>query len=234
MSSFTKTVTEKQLEANRLNAEHSTGPITPEGKAKVSQNRISHGLCGRFRVLPCESQEQFDALVTALIEAEQPANAAEHELVVKMAQHSWRASRALRLQDACFEMEELDEEEEAEGLRGINVNPINLQTSMRYHTLHDRAYQRAAKELMERRKQRQLAEIGFERKQAAEAQAKLKEEEAQRKSEKHKLAQEVVGLKKQLLEIRVAKGLIAQLRQTVPSQPDDEQEFAITQVQSAA
>ena len=193
--------TPRQIEANRLNSLKSCGPKSPETKAKVSQNRRTHGLCGKFNVLACENQQQFDELVAALTEAEQPANASELELVVKMAEHSWRARRALRLQDACFEMEEITPLDQQTGQRGLSINPLNLETAMRYHTLHDRAYRRAAQELMDRRKQRQLAEIGFERKKQAEA-------EAQRKSEKHELAQDIAKLKKQFLEIRLAKAAL--------------------------
>ena len=44
--------TEKQLEANRRNAELSTGPVTDEWKAIVSKNRVSHGILSRDVVLP--------------------------------------------------------------------------------------------------------------------------------------------------------------------------------------
>ena len=40
-----------QIVANRANAKLSTGPVTPEGKAKVATNRLSHGLTGRFFLL---------------------------------------------------------------------------------------------------------------------------------------------------------------------------------------
>jgi hypothetical protein len=173
--------TAAQIEANTQSAQKSTGLTSPEGKAKVSQNRRTHGLCGKFGVLSCENQERFDELVAQFMEAEQPANAAESELVVKMAEYTWRSRRALRLQDACFEPVDVDADQEAEGCSGLSVNPINLDTAIRYHTLHERAYRRAAEELMERRKQRQLAEIGFERK-------RLAEEEAKRKAEKHEFA----------------------------------------------
>ena len=46
---------------------------------------------------------------------------------------------------------------------------IHIQLYMRYHTTHDRAYQRASKELRERQKERRLAEIGFAREKRAQA-----------------------------------------------------------------
>ena len=39
--------TEKQIEANRANAEHSTGPKTPAGKAKSRKNAWKHGLTAK-------------------------------------------------------------------------------------------------------------------------------------------------------------------------------------------
>ena len=161
--------TAKQIAANRANSQKSTGPTSTAGKEQVSQNRTTHGLCGKFRVLPAESQEAYDALLAGLMEAEKPVDPAEVECVVRMAEHLWRAKRALRMQDSSFDMEPLTDGQKEAGIQLVGLNPIALEHAMRYHTLHDRAYQRAWKELAERRKQRQLAEIGFERKKHAEA-----------------------------------------------------------------
>ncbi|MBV9938821.1 MAG: hypothetical protein JO150_09975 [Acidobacteriaceae bacterium] len=40
-------VSERRLAANRANAQWSTGPQTPEGKAKSSLNAVKTGLTGR-------------------------------------------------------------------------------------------------------------------------------------------------------------------------------------------
>src|SRR4030042_4740240 len=52
--------TQPQIVANRLNAQKSTGPQTPQGKAVVSQNALKHGLSARPDVIITENQADFD------------------------------------------------------------------------------------------------------------------------------------------------------------------------------
>src|SRR4051794_31053756 len=75
--------------ANRANAQDSTGPKSESGRAIVSQNNFRHGLRGAFKVLPAESQEDFQALLDNLIAEHNPTNPAEAALIEKMAQHFW-------------------------------------------------------------------------------------------------------------------------------------------------
>ena len=203
--------TAKQIAANTLNARNSPGPSSPEAKAKVSQNRTVHGLCGKFRVQPFESQENFDTLLNSLMEAEKPADASEVELVVKMAEHTWLARRALRCQDNCFTMEPKTADQELAGVMPVGIDP-RLERYVRYHAAQDRAYRRASQELMERRKQRQLAEIGIERKKQAAA-------EQTRKTEKHEAGMAIAKVRKQLLEIKAAKALADILPDNLAADP---------------
>ena len=53
--------TQAQIEANRLNAQKSTGPRTDEGKRIVSQNAITHGLFAKKAVVRDENQQEYDA-----------------------------------------------------------------------------------------------------------------------------------------------------------------------------
>ena len=56
--------TKKQIQANRNNATKSTGPRTGEGKARVSQNALKHGLLARDAVLPDEDPAEFEPVGT--------------------------------------------------------------------------------------------------------------------------------------------------------------------------
>jgi hypothetical protein len=85
--------TEAQVLANRQNAAHSTGPRTPEGKARSSQNRLTHGLAGRHIVMSGEDPAEFDALLEALWIEHQPETATEEILVEEMAHARWKMLR---------------------------------------------------------------------------------------------------------------------------------------------
>src|SRR5436309_10526994 len=53
---------ELKIEANRQNAQHSTGPSTPEGRAAVRLNGLKHGLCAETIVVPGEDPAEFEAM----------------------------------------------------------------------------------------------------------------------------------------------------------------------------
>jgi len=55
-------ISERQLNANRRNAQFSTGPRTPEGRAAVAHNALRHGLTPQTAVLPNEDPEEFGEL----------------------------------------------------------------------------------------------------------------------------------------------------------------------------
>jgi hypothetical protein len=85
---------EKQTEANRLNAQKSTGPKTPDGKAKVSQNAITHGLCSTRPVLSTENPEQYDQFRDDFFRRYAPEGALENVLAERAVNTFWRLQRA--------------------------------------------------------------------------------------------------------------------------------------------
>jgi hypothetical protein len=85
--------TQAQIDANRANARHSTGPKSPEGKQAVAKNRITHGLTGRAVLIPGEDPEEFQRLSFRLKFELAPGNEVEETLVQRIANLQWRLNR---------------------------------------------------------------------------------------------------------------------------------------------
>ena len=99
----TTTTSIRRLEANRRNAQLSTGPRTAEGKARVAQNRTSHGLTSQcHNILPGEDAEAFDRLLSTLMEQHAPATETEAHQVELLAHNQWKLRRAARLENEAF------------------------------------------------------------------------------------------------------------------------------------
>jgi hypothetical protein len=146
--------TEKQIHANRENSQNSTGPVTAEGKAALSQNRTTHGLNYNphtFRVLACENQSQYDVLLEALTEEQNPQDTTETLLVTSMAQHRWLLDRANRLQETCFDQETAQ----------INDQKL-FSLYLRYATTHERAFHKCLNDLLKLRNHKINQQNGFE------------------------------------------------------------------------
>jgi hypothetical protein len=95
-------VSEKQLEANRRNAQKSTGPKTAEGKSSSSRNNLRHGLTGQISLLPTEDREAHDAFCNELIESFNPETPMERQLANSIAEDSWRLNRAGAIENNMF------------------------------------------------------------------------------------------------------------------------------------
>ena len=88
--------TDRQMKANRANAKKSTGPVTRAGKKRASGNAVSHGLLSRALVLPSESQQEFDALVSQLASELGAVGTLELALVERIAIAMWRQKRLVK------------------------------------------------------------------------------------------------------------------------------------------
>ena len=91
-----------QIQANRLNAQKSTGPRTPEGKERASRNALKHGLLAREAVIAGEDPEEFELYRDGMLQELSPAGAVETMLAERVVGLSWRLLRAERLQNAAF------------------------------------------------------------------------------------------------------------------------------------
>jgi hypothetical protein len=149
--------TQAQIDANRANAQKSTGPRTEEGKAASCLNHLSHGFASAARFLVGENQLEFLDLIDGLSEEYRPATLTEKILVEKMAHNQWLSLRATRLQ--------------GESLHRMRPGDVDngLGLLLRYQTTADRAFDKAHAELLKAQEQRKKSEIGFEPQKAAEA-----------------------------------------------------------------
>src|ERR1700721_2660197 len=91
-------VSEKQLAANRRNAEKSTGPK----KSNSSRNNLRHGLTGHISLLPTEDREAHDAFCNELIDSFIPETPMENQLAQSIAEDSWRLNRARAIENNMF------------------------------------------------------------------------------------------------------------------------------------
>src|SRR2546421_9691566 len=85
--------TELQIAANRLNAQKSTGPKTPEGRAAVRLNGVKHGITAQTLVLKGENEEDFTALLDSYEAEHDPSTPTEEALVLQLAMATWRLRR---------------------------------------------------------------------------------------------------------------------------------------------
>ena len=83
----------RQIEANRRNAQSSTGPRTPEGRAISSANATRHGVLSSNFVAAHENGALFAELRTQLMDEFEPATPLELMLVERLAMLFWRERR---------------------------------------------------------------------------------------------------------------------------------------------
>jgi hypothetical protein len=125
--------TEAQINANRENAQKSTGPTSEAGARKSSHNAVKTGLTGRTILLPTDDVTAYENFVTLLNEKHQPANDYERHLVQSIADTEWRLLRIPSLEAATFALgrRELANEfadEEDEPTRAALIEALVLRT----------------------------------------------------------------------------------------------------------
>jgi hypothetical protein len=128
-----------QIAANQANSKLSTGPKTPEGRARVSQNALRHGLTAKHLVIRPDEQEEFDSFQHELLAELNPQGPTEATVYQDLVHASWNLQRLRRL--------------EAESSLGTIDDLTDAKTAAvldrlsRYQSRAQRAYYKALKEL---------------------------------------------------------------------------------------
>jgi len=91
-------ITEAQRAAYQRNAQKSTGPRTPSGKANSRLNAVTHGLTAKIPVLSFESAADFEALRDGFLQDFAPQTTYQRYLVTQLATHAWRTLRSQQVE----------------------------------------------------------------------------------------------------------------------------------------
>src|SRR5208283_2603148 len=103
MSRTQKPASPKQLAANRANSTNSTGPKTPEGKARSARNSVKHGFtASTFAVVRLEDLQEIALLKSDLVSVYQPVNSQELLALERTALAQQAILRAARLESGLF------------------------------------------------------------------------------------------------------------------------------------
>jgi len=148
-----KEISQAQLAANQANAQLSTGPSSPEGKAISAQNNFRHGLTqteADLTFLEGESQEAYLKNLAGFQKEWKPATETEHDLVQRLATRQWLRRRAFRLQQQFLAPD------------GTITDQKQFALYNRYETQHERAYNKALADLMRLKSLRLREQNGFE------------------------------------------------------------------------
>ena len=98
-----KPISEKQLAANRANAAKSTGPTSPDGRARSSRNSCKHGLASeKFTVVRLEDISEVAHLRAHIIAAYQPVNSQELYALEQLAIRQQAMLRCARFEAGLF------------------------------------------------------------------------------------------------------------------------------------
>jgi len=157
---------QKQLDANRLNAQKSTGPNTPEGRDAVRFNALRHGLTAKHAVLENENEQEFQEMLEAFEAEHQPIGPTENLLVQQIVMAAWRLKRLRAVETGLFNIRMVDLDKQTRGA-SAQLSETERQASAflednrgcgaleklsRYETRIERSFYRALHELQRLRK----------------------------------------------------------------------------------
>ena len=201
-----------QIAANQANAEHSTGPRTCEGKARVSQNALRHGLTARHLVIREDEHEEFAELQDSLAAELDPQGAIETIAFQELLHAAWNLHRFRRI-----------EAEASLGTVADFTDPATaalLDRLTRYQARAQRAWQKALHELRVLQTNRTLRQLKLTEEEDAEvpAIASINDLTKQTHSE---VTAEALKLAIQMIDYEAGAGILAANRKRNATAPPE-------------
>jgi len=100
---------DRQIKANRENAQKCTGPRTEAGKARSSQNALKTGLDAKSEVIRYEKQSDYDTLTTEYYDRFHPTVPEERCLVDTLIKSEWLGRRYMAIEANLWTFEITDD-----------------------------------------------------------------------------------------------------------------------------
>ena len=139
---------DKQIAANRLNAQKCTGPKTAAGRAICSQNALKTGLDAKSEVIRTENRADYEALTAEYYVRFHPIVPEERSLVDTLITSEWLRRRYVRADAAVWEQRFEDTKSEAVGRVFKERSDIFVRVDRRINSAQ-RNFQNALKQLRE-------------------------------------------------------------------------------------
>ncbi len=126
---------QKKINANRANAQLSTGPTSEAGKAKSSLNAVKSALTGATVLLPSDDVAAYERLVAGFFAEWKPETDREKALVQSIADTQWRLLRIPSLESGIYALGRIqyagEFADQPEAVRATLLDAFIFQTSRR-------------------------------------------------------------------------------------------------------
>jgi hypothetical protein len=159
---FTAMATIKQIEANRLNSQKSTGPRSVEGKLRSSQNALKSGIDAESLIILGEDRAALEALTQEYVERFHPTTPEQRHFVDILIRDDWQLRRLAKVDAQIWEYElafPLKRDENApHGRAYASGSTIFFRLQRRIDSL-ERSYQRALRELQRLQAMEEAAQV---------------------------------------------------------------------------
>jgi hypothetical protein len=121
-------ISDRSHEANQHNAQQSTGPTSPAGKAAVRLNALKYGLRARSTIIRGEDPEEYKRLWAALEAEWQPQTGTERLYLEQMCTSQWLLARIAGGESRIYEAN-IRAEEQFPLLREVSRQRTSLERS---------------------------------------------------------------------------------------------------------
>ena len=162
--------TSAQQFANQANAQKSTGPITPDGKARSSRNSFRHGLCAKNILIGPEERDDFDHMTQGYRFELDPDGPVEQTLFSEIVGAAWQLTRVQSMEaEACAGKSTYSE------ILDDEVLQKKLDRLARHHTRIERTFHRCLKQLKALQRERITPSVKYTTKEIQDKLRRLNE-----------------------------------------------------------